>query len=160
MLELALAVVIPYVTAALLGATLGKLKLVGPLLRGVWYTTFWVAVIAQIAAVVTIAIAFFVTPIRPQVAGGMVAASTATATLSLLLALVMFPVSRKGHGEEDAPTVEGGTPAPLDFPAFSMGGEGMLAVIVIVVCFAVSFFPLRGVVRVTSRVLYMGILHA
>jgi hypothetical protein len=163
MVQLWLAVAIPFITAISLGATLGKLSVVGPLLRGVWHTTFWLAVLAQIAAIVTTTWMYF-EELNPVVCIAMLAASSASLAMGLMLALIMFPLYRNSAGEDETPSVP-------DCPSLggpSLGGidaaEAALVVVgvglVVGITFAVSFFPLRGVVRVTSRILHVGVLQA
>ena len=163
MVQLWLAVAIPFITAVSLGVTLGKLSAVGPLLRAVWHTTFWLAVLAQIAAIVTATWMYF-EELNPAVGIAMLAASSVSLAMGLMLALIMIPLYRKSAGEDQTPSVPDCSP----LGGASLGGVDAAEAVLVVVgvalivgtTFAVSFFPLRGVVRVTSRILHVGVLQA
>jgi hypothetical protein len=126
------------------------------------------AVLAQIAAIVTTTWMYF-EELNPVVCIAMLAASSASLAMGLMLALIMFPLYRNSAGEDETPSVPDcpslGGPS-LGGP--SLGGidaaEAALVVVgvglVVGITFAVSFFPLRGVVRVTSRILHVGVLQA
>jgi len=81
-LTLGIAVAVPYATAVLLGFSLGKLKHLGPFLRMIWHSSFWIAVMSQIIAIIALATSFF-RPIHFGVEVGLVTVSAITAPGSI-----------------------------------------------------------------------------
>lgn len=166
MFLLGVSVCLPYVTALFLGLTLGKLQVVGPLLRGFWYTTFWLTVVVQFVAIIAFGASYWL-PISQQVQFGAVTISGVPAALSLLLLMFMIPAARHDDGHQssefDAPAGPSGSSIGL-FDVSHGDGEAVLiivgAVLVFGSAFFLSFFPLRGIARLTARIAHVGILKA
>lgn len=159
---LLIAVFVPVLTAIILGITLGKLRAVGPLLENSWYATFIIAVIAQIAAIVGVA-ALYMKYREVGLPYGaekiILAVGAASVALSLVLAVIMYSVPRDscGSAENARESVGGGIGA---IETFGGGGEVLVVVLVCSILAGVSFYPLRFVVRTTSKILHYGLLKA
>ena len=159
---------LPYGTAVLLGLSKGKLSECGPLIRGTWHTSFWVATILQCIALGVLAVQiWYPQNLNPWVPVSVFAVSGVSVVMAAGIALVTLLVNRKGDGLEHSPLAPEPDLSPMaglgDTYMFD-GGEAVLVIgggmLVLAIIFSIAFFPLRGIARIVSRISYHGIIKA